>query len=396
VLSALLVLGVLVALVAGLTARSARAGTDDLGNRAQPLLVEAETIYSALADADTTAAQAFLAGGLEPVALTRRYEDDISRATTALTAAARLTPDGSKSAETVAALSSGIAQYSALVATARANNRQGLPVGASYLSAASQLNSDTMLPQAKTLFGVAQSEVSNGYGDARSIVWVVLFTLLIVMLLAGLLLAQRYLSRSTHRTFNMPLLAATGLTVLLGLGAAGVLTSQNVHLHRASEQGSTPAAQLAEARILALQERGFEALGLAAHDSGTTTEDKFGNAQKQLTAAHGPLSSEFLANEAVIAHQTYLRQHQQVRQLDGAGDYAGAVQVAIGPETTKAFDTVTTDIGKALDERKAAFTDEIDSAGNGLGLLTVLGPLLALAVCALAFVGVRARLEEYR
>ncbi|MFI6078077.1 hypothetical protein ACIA5C_41760 [Actinoplanes sp. NPDC051343] len=396
ILSVLLVLGVLAGLVAGLTARSARSGTDDLGNRAQPLLVQAETIYSALADADTTAAQAFLAGGLEPVALTRRYEDDLSRATTALTAAARLTPDGSKSAGAVAALASGVAQYSALVATARADNRQGLPVGSSYLSAASQLNRDTLLKQADALFGVAQSEVSDGYGNARSIVWVVLFTLLVLVLLAGLLLAQRYLSRATHRTFNLPLLAATGLTVLLGLGAAGVLISQNVHLHRAGEQGSTPAAQLAEARILALQERGDEALELAAHGSGSVYETDFGQAQKQLTAAHGPLTSDFLANEAVIAHETYLNQHKQVRQLDDGGNYDGAVQLAIGPDTTKAFDTVTTDIGTALDERKAAFTAEIDSAGNGLGLLTVLGPLVALAVCALAFVGIRARLEEYR
>ena len=83
-LSALLAAGVLTGLIAGLTAHSAGSGTDQLGSRAQPLLVQAETIYSGLADADTTAAQAFLAGGLEPVALTNRYENDLSRATTAL------------------------------------------------------------------------------------------------------------------------------------------------------------------------------------------------------------------------------------------------------------------------------------------------------------------------
>jgi hypothetical protein len=396
ILSVLLVLGVLTGLAAGLAARSARAGTDDLGSRAQPLLVQAETIYSALADADTTAAQAFLAGGLEPVALTQRYENDLSRATTALTAAARLTPDGSESAKAVAALSSGVEQYSALVATAKADNRQGLPVGSSYLSAASQLNRDVLLKQSQTLFGIAQAEVSHGYGNARSVWWVGLFTLLIVVLLIGLLVAQRYLSRTTHRTFNMPLVAATALTVLLALGSAGVLISQNVHLHRAGEQGSKPAAELAEARILALQERGDEALELAAHGSGSSYEADFVQARDQLTAANGPLANDYLANEAVIAHQTYLNQHKQVRQLDDGGDYDGAVRVATGADTTTAFDTVTTDIGKALDERKAAFTDEIDSAGNGLDLLTVLGPLVALAICALAFVGFRARLEEYR
>jgi hypothetical protein len=307
-----------------------------------------------------------------------------------------LTPDGSESARAVAALSSGVEQYSALVATAKADNRQGLPVGSSYLSAASQLNRDVLLKQSQTLFGIAQNEVGDGYGNARSVWWVALFTLLLLVLLIGLLLAQRYLSRATHRTFNMPLVAATGLTVLLALGSAGILISQNVHLHRAAEQGSKPAAELAEARILALQERGDEALELAAHGSGSTYEGDFVGARNQLTAPNGPLADDYMPNQAVTAHQTYLNQHKQVRQLDDGGDYDGAVKVAIGADTTKAFDTVTTGIGTALDERKAAFTDEIDSAGNGLGLLTVLGPLVALAICALAFVGFRARLEEYR
>lgn len=396
ILSALLVLGLLTGLVAGLTAWSARSGSDDLGNRAQPLLVEAETIYSGLADADTTAAQAFLAGGLEPVALTQRYENDLALATTALSAAARLTPDGSESARAVAALSSGVAQYSALVATARADNRQGLPVGASYLSAASQFNRDTLLPQAQTLFGIAQTEVAHGYRGARSVTWVVLFALLVLLLLVALLLAQRYLSRSTHRTFNVPLVAATALTVLLALGSAGVLLSQNVHLNKAGDEGSTPASQLAQARILALQERGDEALELAAHGSGSAYEGDFGKAQAQLTAPHGPLDGRYVPGDVVTAHRSYLDQHQQVRRLDDGGDYDGAVRVAIGPATTKAFDGVTAGLERALAERKTAFTQEIDRAGHGLGLLTVLGPLVALAVCALAFLGIRARLEEYR
>jgi hypothetical protein len=393
-LALLLVLGLLTGLVAGLTAHSAAAGTTDLGDRAQPLLVEAETIYSALADADTTAAQAFLAGGLEPPALTRRYEDDLNRATTALTSAARRTPDGTVADDAVQALSSGVARYSALVATARADNRQGLPVGSSYLSAASELNRDTLLPQAQSLFRTAQREVRDGYGSAASIGWVTLLTLLVIALLIALVGAQRYLSRATHRTFNVPLLAATLLTVLLAVGAAGVFISQAVHLGRADDQGSTPAATLAEARILALRERGDEALTLAAHGSGGAYETDFAEASKQLGA--GPLGGPYVPDEAVRAHQAYVAQHQQVRRTDDGGDYDGAVRLALGPDTTKPFETLTSRIGDALEQRKAVFADEITAAGRGLGLLTVLGPLVALILCALMTAGIRARLEEYR
>jgi hypothetical protein len=405
ILAALLTLGLLTGLVAGLAANSAAAGTDDLGDRAQPLLVEAETIYSALADADTTAAQAFLAGGLEPPELTRRYEADLDRATTALTSAARRTPDGSDSADAVRTLASGVSRYSALVASARANNRQGLPVGASYLSAASTLNRETLQPQAQALFRTAQTEVDDGYSGARSTVWVSLLTLLLIGLLVALVATQRYLSRTTRRTFNIPLVAATAVTVVLALGAGGVLLAQRAHLRAAEADGSTPVALLAEARILALRERGDEALTLAARGSGGAYEDDFRAVSARLGGANGLLAAAGKAvdgdaraavRSATAKHAAYVAAHTKVRGLDDVGNYDGAVDLAIGPQTSATFTGLTDDIGRALESRKTAFTDEIGRAGRGLGLLTVLGPLLALIICALTVSGVRARLEEYR
>ncbi len=404
-LATLLSLGLLTGLVAGVAAGSARAGTTDLGGRAQPLLVEAETIYSALADADTTAAQAFLAGGLEPAELTRRYDDDLNRATVALTAAARRTPAGSPADDAVHALSAGVARYAALVATARADNRQGLPVGASYLAAASRLNRDTLLPQAQTLFRIAQSEVDDGFRSAAGGWWVLLTGLLLTGLLIALVQAQLYLSRRTRRTFNVPLLAATGVTVLLALVLGGVLINQNVHLDRADRAGSTPVEMIAESRILALQIRGDEALTLAARGSGAAYEEDLQQAADRLTRERGPLVNSWSRLDAELGQtmdrasrnvRTYLEEHQKVRALDDGGDYEGAVDLAIGPDTTRVFESVRADLDAALTDRKQVFTDEIGAAGRGLGLLTVLAPVLALIVCLLAVAGIRTRLEEYR
>jgi hypothetical protein len=387
ILAVLVVLGLLTGLVAGVAAFSARSGTDELGSRAQPLLVEAETIYSALADADTTAAQAFLTGGLEPQALTARYEDDLNRATAALTSAARRTPDSGATADAVRALSSGVPQYSALVATARANNRQGLPVGASYLSAASDLNRNTLLPQADALFTAAQNEVDRGYGGSRSTIWVSLFALLVVALLVALIVAQRYLSRRTHRTFNVPLVAATLVTVILALVAGGLLTAQRSHLRAADKNGSAPVAELADLRIRALNERGDEALTLVARGGSDANEEDFKEAAAQLKASAGSLTP---------LHDAYVKAHEAVRKLDDGGDYDGAVALAIGPDTTRTFTDLTDAAGAQLEDHKATFTAEISDAGRGLGFLTVLGPLLALIAAGLAVVGIRARLEEYR
>jgi hypothetical protein len=402
----LVTLGVLTGIVAGLTGNATRAGTSDLGGRAQPLFVEAETIYAALADADTTAAQAFLAGGLEPADLSKRYSDDLGRATAALSSAARRTAEGSPTAAAVRELSSGVAQYAELVATARADNRQGLPVGASYLAAASRLNRDTLLPRADTLFTLSQREVDDGFGNARSVVWLVLLTLLSVALVVALIASQRYLSRTTHRTFNLRLIAATGLTVVLAFVAGGIFIAQNTHLHKAADDGSTPMKSIAEARILALGVRGDEALALAARGGGANQEKELQALSQRLTARGGPLVNPGYAEvdpqlgrtmqTAATDYQRYADLHSQVHKTDKDGDYDAAVKLAVGPETTTAFESARNGLDTAFAGRKDVFTREIDAAGRGLGAFTVLGPLLALIICALAVAGVRPRLEEYR
>jgi len=99
---------------------------------------------------------------------------------------------------------------------------------------------------------------------------------------------------------------------------------------------------------------------------------------------------------AVQAHGSYIAAHDKVRKLDNGGNYDGAVAQTIGADTSRPFTGLTDDIGRALENRKVVFSEQIGAAGRGLGLLTLLGPLLALLVCGLVFAGIRARLEEYR
>jgi hypothetical protein len=405
IMVALIAIGLAAGATAGLAANSAATGTRDLGNRIQPLLIEAETIYTALADADATAAQAFLAGGLEPVGLTERYDADLSRASTALASAARRTPAGGPTATAVDTLAAGISEYAGLVATARANNRQGLPVGASYLSVASTLNRDGLQPQARTLFRTAQDELDDGYANARSTIWLSLLTLLLLALLGALVLAQRYLSRTTRRTFNVPLVAATVVAALLTLGTGGLFAAQHTNLSTARSDGSDPIVGLATLRLDVLQERSDEALTLAARGAEPKYEADFGAVSTRITraddgfaevatAVDGPVRAAVQA--ASQRHQDYLAAHARIRALDNEGRYDDAVELAVGPQTTATFTALTGQLGIAVEAKKVTFTDEITAAGRGLDLLSALGPVLALVICALAVAGIRARLEEYR
>ena len=397
-LAVLVTLGVLAGLVTGVAASTAAAGTADLGNRAQPLLAEAETVYSALADANTTAAQAFLSGGREPEELTRRFSDALERASTALTAAARRTPEDSEAAEAVRTLAAGTTRYAALVATARATNRQGLPVGASYLATASQLNRDTLLPQAQALYRIAQQEISNGYRDARAEWWLILLLVLLVTLGFTLLGTQFYLSAATNRTFNVPLVAATALTVALSFATYTVISEQRFHLEAAERAGSTPVAAVTEMRILVLRERADEALTLAARSGSGPLEDDFQDVAERLTftgEGTGLLGDEFL-EVAGEQHTTYVKLHDRVRELDDNGDYEGAVKLAVSDEMATTFESLVKTLDDAITERRAEFDAEIRAAGRGVDGLALFGPLLALAICGLVAAGLASRLREYR
>jgi hypothetical protein len=396
-LAILLVLAGLTGLTAGLAARSANVGTSDLRDRAQPLLAEAEIIYSSLADADTTAAQAFITGGLEPPGLTRRYDEKMAATATALTSAARRVPAEGRAAEAIRSISTGLGDYTALVATARAMNRQGRPVGASYLATASELNRNTLQPQAEILFDEARSEAQSTYDDARSTGWLMSVLTLVVILGAVLVWAQAYLSRTTRRTFNVPLLIATGLTLLMALIGTGVLAHQWTRLADADREGSAALEELAQRRILVLRERADEALTLAARSGHGPLEEDFKKLQERVSFSGKDLDAVgALMGTAQQRHDEYLDLHRRIRELDDGGKYEDAVKLAVSEESARTFDGLTAVLDEAMADRRAAFDDRIRSAGRGLGLLTVLGPLLALAVGVFAASGLRARLEEYR
>ena len=136
----------------------------------EPLSLDAEQIYQSLSDADATAANALLPGGLEPAPARQRYNADITQAAIRIQAASALVgssaartqlPDtvntqasavGSAIGNDLAALSAGLPVYTGEVETARADNRLGLPLGAAYLREASALLRGTLLPAASDIY----------------------------------------------------------------------------------------------------------------------------------------------------------------------------------------------------------------------------------------------------
>lgn len=76
----LLALFVIWGTAAALAVAAHASAAADVVGVSEPLSVDAQQIYRSLSDADATEAAAFLSGGLEPLQLRRRYQDDIARA----------------------------------------------------------------------------------------------------------------------------------------------------------------------------------------------------------------------------------------------------------------------------------------------------------------------------
>ena len=108
--------------------------------------------------ADANATNAFLVGGLEPADARAGYVDGINTAAATLAAASNA---DSGSAAKLQAVNKVLTNYAGLVESARANNRQGFPIGAAYLRQASKSIRDDALPPLADLVSAERNRVDS-------------------------------------------------------------------------------------------------------------------------------------------------------------------------------------------------------------------------------------------
>lgn len=410
VLTALALVLVVATLLAGLfTSLSVQRrgqAIDDLAIRSGPLTAAAQEIYRSLSDADATATGAFLAGGLEPTETRQRYEADIAQASNALAiaVAAREPADVTATDSPLATLAGQLPVYTGLVETARADNRQGLPLGAAYQREASNLMRTRLLPAAQELYQSEADELAADQDRASSVPWA---EILLALLVIGLLfLAQRFLRRRTNRVFNAGLLVATGAAVvsLVWVLIATVSAMNNVDDSRT--EGSAQVDVLAQARIATLNARADETLTLVARGAGSAYQDDYVKVTQQLTGllAHaGALATDPEVDRRIEAASTdaeaWTVAHTGIRAADDSGDYVTAVQRATDSGATGAagiFDRLDSDLRGAIDRTRDAFGAEVNDASRSLAGAMAAVTVLAVLAAAGAAAGIWRRLKDYR
>jgi hypothetical protein len=368
-----------------------------------PLTVQAQSLYRALSDADSTEASAFLAAGAEPPVLRSRYLGDIATASAALTA---LSASGSDT-PALRSLSVGLPIYTGLVETARADNRLGLPVGAAYLREASGQMRTVLLRAAKTLYDDERAQLASDRNDGGGFPWIAIPLGAIVLIL--LIRAQQAMTRRTKRILNPGLVAAT-LTVVIAIGWITVSWAVDAdHLHSSRADGSDRVNVLVNARIDALRARADEALTLVARGNDASFDADFKAMMTDLTGDRGLLQQAASAPVApglradVEAAATDLKAWQAentaMRATNDKGDYPGAVASVIGPDATDAptlFARVDNDLDRGIEAANKEFAVQAKDAATALGGLAIgVGALIIVALAGLT-VGFQRRIAEYR
>jgi hypothetical protein len=409
VIRMVLMIGIALAGIVGVVTANDRAyTTGDIAERIEPLNANVTTLYRSLADADATVAAGFLSVGVEPNEMRARYDRDVVTATTSLAQAGAQASGELVTANRIADITTQLPIYTGLVERARANNRQGLAVGATYLRRASQLMQSSILPEAAELQRRQAAQLAVTYQRAGSVPVVALAACGIS--LAGLVWTQVFLFQRMHRVVNVGLMAAS-VAVLAGLmwwTGAGMSSADELAGSLGHSRSVSDA--LAPAQIAALQARAAESLGLVTRTG--TSEPDFDARMQQLArngGAGGALGAakklatdpegRALVQAAVEEVRGYAAAHQEVRRLDEVGKYPKAVDAAVDTHQASAataFDRLAAALKAAVDYERGAFGKDIDRARRWLtGLPIGIGALALIAVVGVAL-GVRQRLEEYR
>jgi uncharacterized membrane protein YqjE len=352
-------------------------------------LIRVQKIQTDLLTADATATNAFLIGGLERPAQRATYDKAINEASALIAESARAqAADGAA----LSALNDETVRYAGTVEQARANNRQGLPVGAQYMRIASTDLRTVALPILANLVE-ANTTRANKAMEVRGLA--VVFAILGLAVLAGLLLAVVWVARTFKRWLNVGLVAASVVVLVAFVGGTIGLATTSGRVSELRSGSFTRLTQVSQARIEANNAKSNESLTLIARGSGAAFEQVWqrsaGQVQGNLDRSQNPDLSELW--------REYTKVHMSIRELDDGGKWDQAVSQATGSGRNAAnarfaaFDTAATTF---IEEMAGLTRDGLARPRIGLVIGAALMFLAGIAAAVLARRGVAARLREYR
>ncbi|WP_077077811.1 protein kinase G-activating protein GlnX [Mycobacterium numidiamassiliense] len=370
-------------------------------NHTEPLAFAAGRLYTTLSVADAAAATAFIAQA-EPRPVRMRYEQAITDASVAVTRASSGLTD-EPLVQLLGKINAELAVYTGLIEIARTNNREGNPVGSSYLSEASGLMQSTILPDAAQLYQATSERVDSETTASTH------FPAPVILVVGGTVVfgafSHRWLARRTRRRINPGLVVgALGILVMV-VWVGTALTISTTASRSAKDTAAESLKTVTNVAITAQQARADETLSLIRRGDEEVRKQSF---YQRIDAMHQQLDQYMARPDAVDkpdlqgADQLLVRWRQandRINSYISVGNYRAATQVALGSaedDSTPAFDKLEDELGKAMTQCRAHLRNDVINARSGLSGAQVGGVVLSLGAAIAVALGLWPRLKEYR
>ncbi len=359
-------------------------------DRSEPLAYSAQKLYAALSAADSSAATAFLSAGIETTQMRARYRQAIADAASALADTTAGAADRN-TRTALAQLSEQLADYTGLVESADANNRQKFVVGSSYFREASWLMRTVMLPGAKKVYDdnlAALDEDQRAVGSTPLAALMLVGIAIVAVGFGSVILVGR-----TNRQFNLGLViaAAVMVLVLMWTGVATWLAATRIEQSRSA--GTATLARLGNARIVAEKARTDETLELISRTDIAPGETTFTGHLQELSALlePGPVVAANAVTEWAAAHRRQVAAYT-------SGDYLGAVKQAIGDQpdgSAQQFALVESSLGNEIEGTRTVLRERVTAAGASLAWSPTGTLALSVVAAVTAGAGLWPRLKEF-
>lgn len=398
--------------------------------RTVPAIVAMQRIHALLSDADRSAANAYLAGGSEVTLPELQYQADIAATSRELQNASAHDPGGGDTSQRLQQIAMQVDRYQALIQTANVEDRLSVPIGTVYLQAgtsAMHRPGTGILAQVDALRALYVDDLDRANRTLQvAQLMLPVYAALALVLLGLLVFTQVFVRRRFHRRRNPQLLAATLLLVIAaGLSGAGAMQARQ-SVRAAEDHSYSRLLNLWNARALLSDANGDESLWLIARDQAgkdaadrefqaetrrlvdqPLTDGLMADAERGVVRFGGLLADELRASTSdqersdalrvLRLYRTFMDVDASVR-AKAPGALPDAIIQALGTDQgqlTFAFADVDWYLGLSIQRLQGRFDDGMTDAERVLGG-TAAVELLALAIAALTFWGVRPRLAEFR
>ncbi|WP_448856071.1 hypothetical protein [Corynebacterium camporealensis] len=391
---------------------SRHADLDELLSTTEPMSSAAHHLYTSLSLADTVATTGFVQAGLESKENRDRYNEAIDSASVAATESVLGTSnEDERIRELVMFIQRELPVYTSMVEKARANHRAGNAVATPYMSNASALMREEILPAASELFRLTTTKVNEQQQRLTSPQWVPLSGLFAALFF--LLIAQYWLWRITRRKFNRGFVAAS---VMMCLAIAWVSISNIATWstgHQGFETASRPWDSLTASRIEAQQTRTSETLALVLRASEQDMSAQFDNTMDSINDALGdyevaindedvPLSRPELIDDARDATDDWQAAHAKFMDALNGGSYDEAIEQATAmytgdatPTAARAFERVDSSLADLISQARISMRSYLEQGLSAVTAVATAVFLLTLGAILAVWLGIRPRLQEY-